>query len=260
MYWPRVLDLASRIIPATGDANNAISITNLDQLLIEHLDFSGSPTAENDALISLYFIDIDQATIRHCEFYGLSSMYGGNMVRAVRSELSIELSVFLGSTASSGDYAPVVENLDWKKFSISNSIFLDYGLREFFSKTGLGAPLSWINIGNAAPATPDSPRREVIVRDTFLDEGGWVGISVLPDRFSPNPTPIDLIYITGLKMNVSNMETTGHLIYDVRNVMIENSHYGWSHNASSAVDINRTENVILDHLTCIDRCRSHTNR
>ena len=245
------LGLTSQIIPATGN-HNAIVITNLHQLLIEHVDFSGTPTAETDASISLYFISIDQATIRHCEFYGLSSMEGGNMVRAERSELSIEQSVFLGSTANSGEYAPVVENLEWKKFSISNSIFLDYGLREFFSKTGMGAPLSWINIGNALPTTPDSPRREVIVRDTFLDEGGWVGISVLPDRFSPNPTPIDLIYISGLMMNVSNMETTGHLIYDVRNLMIENSHYGWSHNANAALDINRTENVILDKLTCID--------
>lgn len=259
------LNLTSRIIPATGKDLNAIQITNLQQLLIEHLDFTGSPEAENDALITLYFIDIGQATIRHCEFYGLSSMYGGNMVRAVRSELSIELSVFLGCSASSGDYGPVVENLDWKKFSISNSIFLDYGQREFFSKTGLGAPLSWINIGNAALATPDSPRREVIVRDTFLDEGGWVGISVLPDRFSSNPTPIDLLYISGLKMNVSNLATTGHLIYDVSNVLIENSHYGWSHNALSALDFNRTGNVILDKLTCIDhagniRADDHTGR
>jgi Carboxypeptidase regulatory-like domain/Pectate lyase superfamily protein/SdrD B-like domain len=246
------LDLTSRIIPATGNTNNAIKISNLHQLLIEHVDFSGSPEAETDALITLYFIDIDQATIRHCEFYGLSSMDGGNMVRAERSELSIELSVFLGCTANSGVYAPVVENLEWRKFSISNSIFLDYGLREFFSKTGMGAPLSWVNIGNAAPTTPDSPRREVIVRDVFLDEGGWVGISVLPSRFSTTPTTIDLIYISGLKMNVSNLATTGHLIYDVRNLMIENSHYSWSVNASSALEINFTENVILDNLTCID--------
>ena len=141
--------------------NNAIQISNLHQLLIEHVGFSGSPEAETDAFITLYLFDIDQATIRHCEFYGLSSMDGGNMIRAERSELSIELSVFLGCTANSGVYAPVVENIEWRKFSISNSIFLDYGLREFFGKTGMGAPLSWINIGHAAPTTPGSPRREV---------------------------------------------------------------------------------------------------
>ena len=120
----------------------------------------------------------------------------------------------------------------------------------------MGAPLSWINIGHAAPTTPDSPRREVIVRNVFLDEGGWAGISVLPYRIVTDPTTIDLVYISGLNMNVSNLETTGHLISDVRNLMIENSHYGWSENAASAIEINITENVILDKLTCID----HANR
>lgn len=256
------LALASDIIPATGVDKTAFTIRNLDTFLIEHVGFSGSPLSETDAFITLYFIDIGKATIRHCEFYGVSTFGfqadsgGGNIVRAVRSELSIELSSFLGSTGNSGVYAALVENIEWKKFSISNSIFLDYGLRDFFSKTGLGAPLSWINLGNAAEPTPDSPRREVIVRDVFLDEGGWVGISALPYRYTPFNTLPDLIYISGLKMNVSNLATTGHLLYYGRNLLIENSHYGWSHNATSALDINRFENVILDKLTCI----AHANR
>jgi hypothetical protein len=53
-------------------------------------------------------------------------------------------------------------------------------------------------------------------------------------------------------MNVSNLNTGGHLIYDARDLLIENSHYGWSHLTGSAVDINRSGNVILDKLTCID--------
>jgi len=217
------LNLTSEIIPATGKLQSAITLTNLHELTIEHVGFTGIESSETDAFITLYFINIDNATIRHCEFYGLSSfgvlpeLGGGNVIRAVHSQLSIELSVFLGCTANSGAYAPLVENLDWRRFSISNSIFIDYGLRTFYSKTGIGAPLSWIGIENAAPKTPDSPRREVLVRDTVLDEGGWVGISVLPYRWAAPPPPIDLIYISGLKMNVANMGTTGHLIYDVRN-------------------------------------------
>lgn len=251
------LNLTSEIIPATGALKSAITIRNLDTFLIEHIGFTGIETSETDAFIVLNFVDIDKATIRHCEFYGLSSFGwlsdsgGGNLVRAMRSELSIELTVFLGCTGNSGAYAAVVENIEWKKFSISNSIFLDYGLRAFFSKTGLGAPLSWINIGNAAAPTPESPRREVVVRDVFLDEGGWVGISSLPYRYTPWDTLPDLIYISGLKMNVPNMGTSGHLLYDGKNLLIENSHYGWSKNAYSSLDINRFENVILDKLTCV---------
>ena len=252
------LNLTSELIPATGATQSAITLSNIHQLLIEHVGFTGREDQVTDAFITLYLSDIDDATIRHCEFYGLSSfgvspvLGGGNLVRAVRSELSIELSVFLGCTANGGSYAPVVENVKWRGFHISNSIFLDYGLRPFWGKTGLGAPLSWINIGNAQAPTPESPRREVIVRDTFLDEGGWIGFTVLPYRYCTVCAPIDLIYISGLKMNVSNLNTGGHLIYDARDLLIENSHYGWSHLTGSAVDINRSGNVILDKLTCID--------
>lgn len=256
------LDLTSEIIPDTGALLNAITLSNLHQLTIEHVVFTGIETTATDAFVTIYLSDIDKATIRHCEFYGISTfglvsgLGGGNVIRAVRSDLSVELSVFLGSTANSGAYAPLIENVEWRRFSISNAIFLDYGLRTFFSKTGLGAPLSWIGIESPAPATPDSPRREVIVRDVFLDEGGWVGISVLPYRWASPPEPIDLLYISGLKMNVSNLHMTGHLIFDVRNVFVENSHYGWSRNAYAAIDLNRVETAILDKLTCID----HANR
>ncbi len=255
------LDLTSEIIPATGPNQVTFTLSHLSHLLVEHIGFTGRPSQFTDALITLYFVDIDDAKIRHCEFYGLSTfgvtpeLGGGNLVRAVDSELSIELSVFLGCTANSGAYGALVENLYWRKFNINNSIFLDYGQRTFFGKTGLGAPLSWIDIGNATAVTPDSPRREFVVRDTFLDEGGWVGISAFPSRWGPFQ-PIHLVYISGLKMNVSNFVTTGHALYDLQNVLIERSHYGWSHNAYAAIDMHKVSNAILDNLTCID----HANR
>ncbi len=124
---------------------------------------------------------------------------------------------------------------------------------------GLGAPLSWINFGGVAPRTPDSSRREVVIRDTFLDEGGWIGITAFPHLWGFPIDPIDLIYISGLKMNVSNLGTAGHQFYNVTNVLIENSHYGWSHNTGAAIDINRSTHAILDRLTCIaeaDRIRA----
>ncbi|MFN2532077.1 MAG: carboxypeptidase regulatory-like domain-containing protein [Pyrinomonadaceae bacterium] len=246
------LDLTSDIIPATGDSGNAITLIGLQQLLIEHVGFTGRPDVSTDAVETLYLSDIISATIRHCEFYGLASIGGGNIVKAVRSTMTIELSVFLGCTANSGLYAPTVENREWRGFTVANSIFVDYGLRSFWGKTGLGSPLSWINMGDAASKTADSPRREFVVRDTFLDEGGWIGITGLPFRYGVVSAPIDLVYITGLRMNVSNFNTSGHLFYDAQNLMVESAHYGWSHNANSAIDINRVNNAIFDGLTCVD--------
>ena len=65
--------------------------------------------------------------------------------------------------------------------------------------------------------------------------------------------PIDLIYISGLKMNVSNLGTAGHQFFDARHVLIENSHYGWSKNTGAAIDLIRSSHAILDRLTCIEK-------
>lgn len=257
-HLSRSLDLTSEIIPATGLVDSAFVFSNLRQLRVEHLCFTGRDTEVTDAYVTLKLFNITKATIYHCEFYGISTFGlvagqgGGNIVRASRSDLSIEQTVFLGCAANSGAYAPIVENIEWKGFSIANSIFIDYGQRSFFSKLGIGAPLSWINIAGAAPRTPDSTRRQVVIRDTFFDEGGWIGITAYPHLWGFPVEPIDLIYISGLFVNVSNLGTAGHQFYDVGNVLIENSHYGWSHNTIAALDFHRTGNVILDRINCID--------
>lgn len=253
------LNLVSEIFPATGSTQSAFTITNLNTLVVEHLAFTGNESVITDAYITLNMSDITQARIFHCEFYGISTfglvpgLGGGNLIRAVRSDLTIEQLMVLGSTANSGAYAPIIENIDWKGFSISNSIFIDFGVRSFFGKMGLGAPLSWINFAAVAPRTPESSRREVVIRDTFFDEGGWIGITAFGHLWGAPVDPIDLIYISGLKMNVSNLGTAGHQFYDVRNVLIENSHYGWSRNTGAAIDFYRTSNAILDRLTCIEK-------
>ena len=151
------LDLVSEFIPATGATDSALTLRNIDTLTVEHLAFTGIEGVGSDAFITLFLSDVKHATVRHSEFYGIATLGtvvglgGGNIIRAVRSELSVESSMFLGCAANSGAYAPIVENIEWKRFSISNSIFIDYGIRSYFGKMGLGAPISWINIAGVAP-------------------------------------------------------------------------------------------------------------
>ncbi len=245
------LDLVSEFVPRTGSPQTAIVIAGLETLLIHDLTFIGTPDVENDALITLVLDDISDATIRHCEFYGLSSLEpGGAIIRATRSGLTFEKSVVLGSTCSSADYASVIQNLEWKNITISEAIFADYGQRpELFGKMN-ASPYSWIGIGNAAAVTNESPRREAVFRSVFLDEGGYTGISSLPDLYAIPSAPIDLVYISGLHMNVSNFGTTGHYLYQLNNVLVENSHYGWTSNADSAIYLLSVNQAILDQLEC----------
>ena len=248
----RGLDLPSEVYPRTGVENVAISISGLRNLVIKDIAFVGTATVVTDAAITLLLTDIDKAQLKHNEFYGLATLVpGGAIVEAVRTDLEISLSKFLGSTATSGWYIPVVENLEWRGITVTDTTFLDYGTRELFSKTGVAAPISWINIGNAAPPTNLSPRREVVLRNVFLDEGGFWGLSSLPYRYTPQSAPIDLIYVSGLVMNVSNFDQFGHQIYDARKVFIEKSRYGWSQNATAAIALRNVGTGILDQLTCV---------
>ncbi|HEY2975682.1 MAG TPA: carboxypeptidase regulatory-like domain-containing protein [Pyrinomonadaceae bacterium] len=256
----RGLDLLSEFAPRTGEQGISISISGLQSFLIKDITFIGTPGVNTDALITLSVYDVWEATIRHCEFYGLSSLVaGGAIVQAVRSRLMVEQTAFLGSTCSSGLYSSVVQNLEWKGISIAETIFVDYGRRaELYGKLDT-APFSWVNIGNAAVLTSDSPRREASISNVFLDEGGFVDLSSLPDRYQPASAPIDLVYVTGLYMNVSNLGTTGHYLDGLRNVLIEDSHYGWSHNTDSAIHLLSVVNAILDQVECAasaDRIRA----
>ena len=246
----RVSIYLSEVYPRTGEEQIAIFISGLRSLVIKDIAFVGTSTVVTDAKTTLLLADIEKAQIKHSEFYGLATMTGDGIVMAVRSDLEISQCKFLGSTATSGFYIPVVQNIEWYGITVSDTTFLDYGQRaELFGKSGYAAPISWINIGNAAQTTNLSPRREVVLRNVFLDEGAFWGLSSLPYRYSPVSAPIDLIYVSNLEMNVSNFGVFGHRLYNADRVFIEKSRYGWSHNAAAAIALNNIGSAILDQLT-----------
>ena len=250
----RGLDLLSEFAPRTGTQGIAIQINGLQSFLVKDITFIGRPDVNTDAKITLALLDVWEATIRHCEFYGLSSLVqNGSIVLAIRSHLNIEQSVFLGSTCSSGYNAPVVQNIEWKGVTIADAVFADYGQRAgFYGKLGLAPPYSWVDIGNAAAPESSSSRREATIKNVFLDEGGFFGISSSPYRYLPASAPIDLIYVSGLYMNVSNLATHGNFLYGPQRALIVNSHYGWSHNADAAIYFLGAGNAILDQVECVD--------
>src|SRR5215203_1094542 len=149
------LDLPTEIYPRTGNTKVAFHFAGLQNLVIEEIAFVGTPSVLTDAAITILVNGVDKAQIKHSEFYGLATLAaGGGIIKAVKSDLEITQCKFLGSTATSGGYIPVVENLEWKGITVTDTIFIDYGQRpDFFSKTGIAASIAWINIGNAAPPT-----------------------------------------------------------------------------------------------------------
>jgi len=223
-YLTAELGLVSEFYPRTGE-QTALDIKGLQSLLVSDLEFVGTPDVLIDAAITLDISDVEDATVRHCEFYGLATRTaGGAILLARRSALRVEQTKFLGSFGTSGNYTPDVQNLEWKGISFSDVVFMDYGQRsDIYCKCDYGATWAWVNVGNAAATTPLSPRREVVFRNLFLDEGGYVGLSSLPNWYQPPTAPIDLLYVTGLRMNVSNFGTTGNYFENLGSVLIEDA-------------------------------------
>ncbi|MEO8433895.1 MAG: carboxypeptidase regulatory-like domain-containing protein [Pyrinomonadaceae bacterium] len=242
------LDLATEFYPKTN-TNDAVHISGLQSFLIKDIAFVGTPDILTDAKTTLVFTDIREATVRHCEFYGLRTLIQtGAIVTAHRSILKIEQSKFLGCTGNSGVNVPLIQNHQWRGLELTNTVFLDYGERpELYGKMDR-APLAWIRMGSADTVTSDSPRRDVFIRDLFLDEGGWIGIYSQPG--SPSAR-VDLFYITDLTMNVSNFGMFGHYLHDLRGLLIEKSRYQWSHDADAAIQLAAIDTAIFDRLECV---------
>src|ERR1043166_5187164 len=240
------LGLVSEFYPRTGDVT-ALDIEGLQTLLVSDIEFVGTANVLQDAVITLYLADVDEATIHHSEFYSLATRAAdAGIVYARRTGLHVDQTKFLGSFGTSGNYTPDVQNVEWKAITFTDVVFADYGQRpDIYCKCNYGATWAWVNVGNAAAKTPLSLRREVVFRNLFLDEGGYVGLSSMPTEYQPPTAPIDLLYITDLRMNVSNFETTGNYFETLDRVLIEDAQYGWSHNAGSAIGLHGVGSAVI---------------
>lgn len=249
----RGLDLVSEFIIKTGETNDALTLRNLASLVVEHLVFIGVAEARSDAKVTLGLHRIDNATVRHCEFYGLATLAAeGAIVYAEGCDLKIEDSAFLGCTSDSALSTSLVQNYNWRGVAVRDTRFIDYGNRpDYFSKTPLAVPFAWISVGGAAAVTNTSPRREVVVEDVFLDEGAYYGLSVRPDLFAVSGgSAISLVFVSGLRMNVSNLGEVGVRIQNVENVFMERSYFGWTHHSRGAMHFGYVGNAVLDQVEC----------
>jgi hypothetical protein len=249
----RGLHLSSEFYPMTGEAHTALRLSGLASLDVRDLAFVGTPGLFTDAHTTLDFDRVAQATVYHCEFYGLrTEAHGGAIISAARSRLRVEQSMFLGSFGYSALYVPVIQNLEWEDIHVTSTIFADYGQRPGFHGKTQGATFSWVTAGDPAAPTPAAPRREVVIRDVIFDEGAMFGLFAQPSRYRAPAPAIDLILISDLFQNVSNLGTAGTLIYEARGALIERSHYGYSRYTSGAVDLRGVSAAVIDRVECVD--------
>jgi Pectate lyase superfamily protein len=245
------LNLTSEFIVKVGKERDALALGGLETLLLRDIAFAGIKDVRDDAHVVLQVSDIERARIEHCEFYGLSSLTaGGSIVAASRSGLNVDRTAFLGCATNSAHSASMIQNLTWKDIAITNTKFIDYGQRpDSYSKTPMGSPYSWIGIGDAEDVESGSSRRDAVIRNVFLDEGALIGITARPDLHGPSSTQFN-VFISAIRMNVSNLAACGIYLSGADKVLIEQSHLGWSHNAAAAIILKNVNDAILDRVEC----------
>lgn len=247
------LGLVSEFFPKTGPDQDALAITGLDTLLIKDIAFVGTLGVDTDAKNTLIMRRIGDATVRHCEFYALRSRTsGGSIITAEESKFRLDQSKILGSTGNSAGNIPVLRIHLWKGVEVTDTVFGDYGQRpQLYGKMTV-SPVAWISINSAAPVTSDSPRREIVLRNVFMDEGGWNGVLIYPLASDRDRGTADLVYISGIIENVGHFGQFGLKVTDAQGLFIEKSRYKWSRNASAAVYSQRVGTSILDRIECVD--------
>lgn len=247
------LDLTSAFVIKTGQATVALALTNVASLLIADMVFIGTPDASSDAGRTLFLNGIPDVTIRHSEFYGLSSRTeGGAIIHANSCGLTIDQTAFLGTTANSAVRTSVILATNWKRISLTESVFVDYGQRpDYYGKLGLGPPFAWIMIADAAPLDSPSSRRDAMIRNVFMDEGGYHAIASVPDLYDEQAVPADVIYVSDYKLNVSSLGTSAiYIDRGAQSTLIERASFELTRNADAAIDVTNVGEVILDRLAC----------
>src|ERR1051325_8527471 len=76
------LDLLTEVYPRTTRTANAINIQGLKNLVVKDIAFVGTIGEVTDAANTLFLVDIEKAQVKHGEFSGLASVFGGSIVTA----------------------------------------------------------------------------------------------------------------------------------------------------------------------------------
>jgi len=234
-------------------STTTISLNNLENLLIDNLTFVGTLNVTSDALIALRISYCLRATIRNCNFYGISSLnLNGAVIYNYNSDVAIEHCAFRGCTGNSGQGVPVVQNESWLGLSVTDTDFMDFGVLNgvYYSKTPYAPALAWIRMGNTSTLTDATRQNEVTINRVRMDEGAFVGFVAQPNYPSASDK-IAHVFISGLRLNGSAVTSgTGIVLSNVDKVFIERSWIGYTQLPRTAISLQSVGDAVIDSVRC----------
>lgn len=251
----RGLGSSTQILIAGGAANTSFTFQNFESVSFEDVVFAGTSGTQTDALIALRFDTCLHATLRRCDFYGVSSyVANGCVVFANASDLRIEDSAFRGCGARTGIATSVVASQNWIGLTIVKTDFIDYGYLngKFISKTAIAAPFAWVGLYNTSAQTAPPVQGAVLLSNVSMDEGALYGLACLPNTATSGL--IESLTITGLRINVAGfgVPNNGLIIQGVEHVLIERCWFGYSpsYGSRNAIALRSVNDAVIDSCRC----------
>jgi hypothetical protein len=159
---------SDRLYIATAPNATAITIQSARSLVIDGLNFVGTPDERADAWRTLRFEDCE-LFFRNCGFFGLASalQWNGSVVSTNHCHVSVHDTYFGGCAGSNGVDNPTFDLQSWKSCDFQRTQFIDYGSIGGFehSKTGYAVQLclgagrqsAWTEKGGGPPGCPSVP-------------------------------------------------------------------------------------------------------
>lgn len=240
---------SSQFLFTLGTDQIGIDIVNVESCSFQDLTFIGTPGRVNDVGIALRVASCWQATLRRCDFYGLSSgAASGAVVQAINSDLRIESCGFRGCGASLNE-GGVIRLDDWIGLAITNSDFIDWGYFKgvYLSKTPIAPPQAWVRVGNAQPTNFEG---KILLDRVRMDEGALFGVAVLPNA-SVSPRVASVV-LSGLRVNVAGFAGgRGCHISFVENLVVEHSWFGYTTNVRDAIYMREVVSALVDSCLCV---------
>lgn len=254
-----------------GATRRALQLQNLDSLTLAQLTFVGATTNGStiSALATLSLEYCRMAIVRHCNFYGVTTIRGGAargtppgaVVYSHHSDLHIEHSAF---HSCAGDYTigdspfdgtPVVDNENWTGLTVSDSEFIDWGTLNGVVYRGATSPPSsaWIRVRRPAARADESAagQSNVVIERTRLDEGAYYAVAIRTGPFERAAQ----ITLSGLMVNgfdgKAPNQGSGLYISGADRVRVERSWFGWTSTAvKPAIDLVNVGSTFLDDVVC----------
>lgn len=235
----------TQLFVCVGSGNRLFDIANLEACVFEDLTFVGTPLGNADAKNTIYLSSILKATIRNCNFYGLSTgaLSGDGSKLAIIGHDAVDLKLervgFHGCCGASGKTSSIVLGTNVLGFHAEDSVWVDWGyLDGFYHNKSITNALSyaWVHFDSARSGTDDTEQSAIRFVNCRMDEYALFGIFF---NYNLSANSWRSLVVDGHQQNVSwSSGAAGVYAWGVTNVLVANSYFTYRTAAGLADAVN----------------------